>query len=158
MSEETRSMTVLEYVAEKLMIDAGWDPAERKTSIEWDPDLEDSQYAINLDIARVAVEATLEAISGIPEEEPYRLKGPQYSGGPGKVLTNTTFLSLEADSIGDKIFVGDLRQMVDLLDYYGIPDGYEVEGNLSVCFQNELPKPEISSEHPSVYGKHQRDS
>lgn len=157
---EERQITVLEYVAEKLMIEAGWDPAERENSIEWDPNREDSQYAINLDIARVAVEATLEAISAIPAQEgepDYNraLKGPQYpEKGTHKVLSNTTFISLEKDDLEDKILVGDLRHMLDLLDYYGVPDHYEVQSTeISICFENDSPFEQISRSHPSTLNK-----
>lgn len=152
-----KQITVLEYVAEKLMIDAGWDPADRENSIEWDPNREDSQYAINLDIAKVAVEATLEAIAAIPDQEDHSrvLKGPQYpSEGTHKVLSSTTFVSLEKVELDDKIFVGDLRHMLDLLDYYGVPDHYEVQGSeISVCFENDSPFEQISRSHPSTLNK-----
>jgi hypothetical protein len=160
MSEEIRQMTLAEYVAEKMMIHGGWDPNERETSLEWDLTREDSQYAINLDVAKVAIEATLEALPALEteEEEPFRLKGPQYASQvSGKVLSNSTYISLEKDQKDDKILVGDLRHMVDLLDHYGVPDDYEVQGNIAVCFENDPPFRTISRQHPSTLNKSEED-
>lgn len=146
------SITVKEYVAERLMVEAGWPLEERENNLEWDPELPDSQYSIMLDISESAIHYTLEALDMLESQEiqeeqeqfPERLNEKINSSG-------TSYLFLEEG--GNT--VEDVRRWVAEADAMGVPDYFTVEGYLHLMFDENYEL--ISKKHPSVISKSDSD-
>lgn len=148
MSEE---ITVKEYVAERLMETYGWD-LEKKDEhpLEWDPDNEDSQYAMALDTAEHAINFTLEALDLLDKANHEEQFPPLDADEEENVKSSsTTYLFL--DNKNKTVTVGDVRKWLAEVNEIGVPDHFAVEGYLHLMFDEKLQL--ISRNHPSLINK-----
>lgn len=143
-------ITVKEYVAEKLMVEAGWPLEERENNAEWDADLPDSQYRIMLDLAESAIQYTLEAMDLLDQahhEEQFPPLNPE--NGENVKSSSTTYLFLDNEK--KTVTVGDARDWLAEVNEIGVPDHFAVEGYLHLMFDESLQL--ISKDHPSVISR-----
>lgn len=168
------SLTVTEYVAQRLMKESGY--PQKDDSIEWDKDNPDSQYAINLDIADLCVNATVDAlklIGVLPEEvEPNASETTdQYTVEHAYPIHRqaTIYLFLKSEQ-GQPLTLGDVRDWMYEVDELNLSDETIVEGGLELMYDIGLsvierdksgstilhPR-EDSADHPAVLGKKERE-
>jgi len=144
------TITLVEYVAQQLMKDSGYDREDR-SSIEWDKEHPESQYSINLDIAKVCVEATVDALrtlgllSDEKKEDPIE-RNPQYDVDQDYPIHKqaTIYMILKAKDF-DPLTLGDVRRWVKEVDEIRLPDSTHVEGDLSLMYDIGLSAVEYTT-------------
>lgn len=144
MSEQ---ITVKEYVAEKLMVQAGWSLDERETSLEWDANHPDSQYSIMLEIAEDAIHAVMEIL---PLIQGGKYQFPERDESDVISSSSTQYLFLEPTE-ESPITIYDVRVWLSEAEALGATDSFTVEGFLHLMFDENQTL--ISREHPSVITK-----
>jgi hypothetical protein len=147
----SEEITVKEYVAERLMEAYGWDLDKKdEHPLEWDPEREDSQYAMTLDTAEHAIKYTLEALELLDKAHHEDQFPPLDTKEDGNVKSSaTTYIFL--DNEAKAVTVGDVRGWLAEVDGLEIPDYFLVEGYLHLMFDEKLQL--ISRNHPSLINK-----
>ncbi len=142
-------LTIKEYVAERLMQDAGF--GEREASpLEWDATNPYSQYATNLDIAEVCVNATVEALESIgmlsPQAEVVEEPNNQYTVDLQHPIHRqaTVYLFLKARP-GTPLTLGNVKDWLREVEALNLPDNTELEGEISLMYDLGLSSVELTT-------------
>jgi hypothetical protein len=145
---------IKEVIAQSMMRRNGWTEESKTTNpLDWDPNSEDSQYAMVVDETNYIIDTFLEELSGFElEEDEYEFEKDEETTEPESLFdeyghirrpqTNTTsaaiFVFMDAGT-GKARYVSDVREWLKRVDRLGVPDNTEVEGTLYLSYDIEEP-------------------
>jgi hypothetical protein len=146
---------IKETITEALMNSRGWDElSKEKNPIEWNPEVEDSQYSLLKEDVDFIVNEFMEQLGKIEEsfEEDYGFEDDEEVGEPQSIFdeyghirreqTNTTsatvFVFMDAGT-GKPRYVSDVREWLARVDRLGVPNDTEIEGTLHLSFDIDEP-------------------
>jgi hypothetical protein len=146
---------IKETITEALMNSRGWDElSKEKNPIEWNPEVEDSQYSLLKEDVDFIVNEFMEQIGKIEEsfEEDYGFEDDEEVSEPQSIFdeyghirreqTNTTsatvFVFMDAGT-GNPPYVSDVREWLARVDRLGVPNDTEIEGTLHLSFDIDEP-------------------
>ena len=145
---------IKEVIAQSMMRRNGWTEESKTTNpLDWDPNSEDSQYAMVVDETNYIIDTFLEELSGFEiEEDEYEFEEDEETTEPESLFdeygnlrrpqTNTTsaamFIFMDAGT-GKARYVSDVREWLKRVDRLGVPDNTEVEGTLYLSYDIEEP-------------------
>jgi hypothetical protein len=145
---------IKEVIAQSMMRRNGWTEESKTTNpLDWDPNSEDSQYAMVVDETNYIIDTFLEELSGFElEEDEYEFEEDEETTEPESLFdqyghirrpqTNTTsaaiFVFMDAGT-GKARYVSDVREWLKRVDRLGVPDNTEVEGTLYLSYDIEEP-------------------
>jgi hypothetical protein len=155
---------IKEVIAEAVMRRNGWTEESKTTNpLDWDPNSEDSQYAMVVEDTNYIIDSFLEELSGfeIDEEEEDDVEhGHSHDHGHGhdhthehenifdeyghikRTQTNTTsavvFIFMDAGT-GKPRYVSDVKEWLARVERLGIPDNTEIEGTLHLSVDINEP-------------------
>jgi hypothetical protein len=136
---------IKETITQALMHSRGFDELSKEQNpIEWNPEVEDSQYSLLKEDVDFIVDEFLEEIGKV-EEDDEEVEEPESIfdeyGHIKRDQTNTTsaaiFVFMDAGT-GNPRYVKDVREWLKTVDRLGVPDEAEIEGtlHLSVDIRN----------------------
>lgn len=144
MSNKDYVQKIKDQLAIAMMVRAGWKLEEmNQYPIEWDPNREDSQYAMTIDEANYTVDAVLKMIEDMSSEDEDDDDDSIFDeyGHLKRSQTNTTsaalFIFMDAGT-GNPRYVRDVREWLAKVDAVRIPDDTEIEGTLHLAYDVEL--------------------
>jgi hypothetical protein len=144
---------IKETITEALMNSRGWDEiSKEKNPIEWNPEVEDSQYSLLKEDVDFVVDEFLERIALVEEDLEEEYYGEEEEEEPESLLdeyghirrsqTNTTsasvFIFMDAGT-GNPRYVSDVREWLAAVDRLGVPNNTEIEGTLHLSFDIDEP-------------------
>ena len=145
---------IKEVIAQSMMRRNGWTEESKTTNpLDWDPNSEDSQYAMVVEETNYIIDTFLEELSGFEiEEDEYEFEEDEETTEPESLFdeyghlrrpqTNTTsaamFIFMDAGT-GKARYVSDVREWLKRVDRLGVPDNTEVEGTLYLSYDIEEP-------------------
>jgi hypothetical protein len=129
---------IKDSIAESIMKRNGWTEESKTTNpLDWDPNREDSQYAMVIEETNYIVDAFLNALDSETEEEEEEESIFDEYGHIKRDETNTTsaaiFIFMDAGT-GNPRYVSDVREWLATVDRLGVPDDTEIEGTLHLSF------------------------
>jgi hypothetical protein len=145
---------IKEVIAQSMMRRNGWTEESKTTNpLDWDPNSEDSQYAMVVDETNYIIDTFLEELSGFElEEDEYEFEEDEETTEPESLFdeyghlrrpqTNTTsaamFIFMDAGT-GKARYVSDVREWLKRVDSLKVPDNTEIEGTLYLSYDIEEP-------------------
>jgi hypothetical protein len=154
---------IKETITEALMNSRGFDELSKEQNpLEWNPEVEDSQYSLLKEDVDFVVDEFLEEIQKVEEDEDEdeHDHGHTHDHGHGhdhthehenifdeyghikRVQTNTTsaaiFIFMDAGT-GNPRYVKDVREWLATVDRLGVPDDSEIEGTLHMSIDIREP-------------------
>lgn len=136
---------IKESIAKSIMTRNGWDEESKVTNpIDWDPNREDSQYAMVIEETNYIVDAFLNALEeetdDVEDEEEESIfdEYGYLKRSKTNTVSATVFLFMDAGT-GKARYVSDVREWLKNVDRLGVPDDTEVEGTLHLSFDINEP-------------------
>ncbi len=152
---------IKETITEALMNSRGFDElSKEQTPLEWNPEVEDSQYSLLKEDVDFVVDEFLEEIQKVDEDEDEDEDEHTHDHGHGhdhthehenifdeyghikRSQTNTTsavvFIFMDAGT-GKPRYVSDVKEWLARVERLGIPDNTEIEGTLHLSVDINEP-------------------
>jgi hypothetical protein len=160
---------IKEVIAEAVMRRNGWTEESKTTNpLDWDPNSEDSQYAMVVEDTNYIIDSFLEELSGFEidedeeedDDDDFIEHGHSHDHGHGhdhthehenifdeyghikRTQTNTTsavvFIFMDAGT-GKPRYVSDVKEWLARVERLGIPDNTEIEGTLHLSVDINEP-------------------
>lgn len=136
---------IKETITEALMNSRGWDElSKEKNPIEWNPEIEDSQYSLIKEDVDFVVDEFMVQLATFEEEEEEEEPEDMFDayGHIRRDQTLTTsasvFIFMDAGT-GNPRYVSDVRAWLERVDRLGVPNDTEIEGTLHLSYDIDDP-------------------
>lgn len=138
---------IKETITEALMNSRGWDEISKENNpIEWNPEVEDSQYSLLKEDVDFVVDEFLEQLQKVTDDEEEAVEEPEDMfdayGHIKRDQTLTTsasvFIFMDAGT-GNPRYVSDVREWLEKVDRLGVSNDTEIEGTLHLSYDIDNP-------------------